>query len=116
MNVSEFTDISTATDSLISSIQAFKYTAEESMDVVDILNTIGNNYAISTADLATSLTKSSGSLVAANGTLEEAVALTATANTINVLWLYIAIYIENPSKRGKSLCSISNLQNKMIVI
>ena len=82
MNVSEFTDVSVATDSLISSIQAFKYTAEESMDVVDILNTIGNNYAISTADLATSLTKSSGSLVAANGTLEEAVALTATANTI----------------------------------
>lgn len=41
MNVSEFTDVSTATDSLISSIQAFKYTAEESMGVVDILNTIG---------------------------------------------------------------------------
>ena len=82
MNVSEFTDVSRATDTLISSIQAFKYTAEESMDVVDILNTIGNNYAISTADLATSLTKSSGSLVAANGTLQEAVALTATANTI----------------------------------
>lgn len=82
MNVSEFTDVATATDALISSVQAFKYTAEESMDVVDILNTIGNNYAISTADLATSLTKSSGSLVAANGTLEEAVALTATANTI----------------------------------
>lgn len=41
-----------------------------------------NNYAISTADLAQSLTKSSGSLVAANGTLEEAVALTAAANTI----------------------------------
>lgn len=82
MNVSEFTDVSKATDSLISSIQAFKYTAEESMDVVDILNEIGNNYAISTSDLAESLTKSSGSLVAANGTLEEAVALTATANTI----------------------------------
>lgn len=82
MNVSEFDDVSKATDTLISSVQAFKYTAEESMDVVDILNTIGNNYAISTADLATSLTKSSGSLVAANGTLEEAVALTATANTI----------------------------------
>ena len=82
MNVSEFDDVSKATDTLISAVQAFKYTAEESMDVVDILNTIGNNYAISTADLATSLTKSSGSLVAANGTLEEAVALTATANTI----------------------------------
>lgn len=44
MNVSEFTDISRATDSLISSIQAFKYTAKESMDVVDILNTIGKQY------------------------------------------------------------------------
>lgn len=82
MNVSEFTDVNQATDSLISAIQAFKYTADESMDVVNILNTIGNNYAISTADLAQSLTKSSGSLVAANGTLEEAVALTAAANTI----------------------------------
>jgi DNA repair exonuclease SbcCD ATPase subunit len=41
MNVSEFTDVSAATDSLISSIQGFKYTAEESMGVVDILNTIG---------------------------------------------------------------------------
>lgn len=44
MNVSEFTDVSSATDSLISSIQAFKYTANESMDVVDILNTIGKQY------------------------------------------------------------------------
>lgn len=43
MNVSEFTDVSKATDSLISSIQAFKYTANQSMEVVDILNTIGKH-------------------------------------------------------------------------
>ncbi len=41
MNVSEFTDVSQATDTLISSVQAFGYTAETSMDVVDLLNTIG---------------------------------------------------------------------------
>lgn len=41
MNVSEFTDVSQATDTLISAIQAFGYTAETSMDVVDLLNTIG---------------------------------------------------------------------------
>lgn len=41
-----------------------------------------NNYAISTADLAQSLTKSSASLVAAGGNLAEAAALTATANAI----------------------------------
>ena len=82
MNVSEFTDVAQATDTLISAVQAFGYTAETSMDVVDLLNTIGNNYAISTADLAKSLTKSSASLVAAGGDLAEAAALTATANKI----------------------------------
>lgn len=82
MNVSEFTDISSATDSLISAMQAFSYTADESLHVVDILNTIGNSYAISTSDLAESLTRSSAALVAAGNTMEEAVALTAAANTI----------------------------------
>ena len=43
MNVSEFTDISSATDSLISAIQAFSYTADESLHVVDIMNTIGKH-------------------------------------------------------------------------
>ena len=56
-----------------------------------------NNYAISTADLATSLTKSSGSLVAANGTMEEAVALTATANTI----------IQDPDVVGTALKTVA---------
>ena len=41
MNVSEFTDVSQATDTLISAVQAFGYTAETSMEVVDLLNTIG---------------------------------------------------------------------------
>lgn len=82
MNVSEFTDVAQATDTLISAVQAFEYTADTSMDVVDLINTIGNNYAISTADLAKSLTKSSASLVAAGGDLAEAAALTATANAI----------------------------------
>ena len=41
MNVSEFTDVSQATDTLISAVQAFGYTAETSMDVVDLLNMIG---------------------------------------------------------------------------
>lgn len=82
MNVSEFTDVSRATDTLISAVQAFGYTAETSMEVVDLLNMIGNNYAISTSDLAQSLTKSSASLVAAGGNLAEAAALTATANKI----------------------------------
>lgn len=97
LNVSEYTDISNATDSLISAMQAFSYSADESMHVVDILNEIGNNYAISTADLADSLTRSSAALVAAGGTLEEAVALTSAANTI----------VQNPESVGNALKTVS---------
>lgn len=97
MNVSEFDDISSATDSLISAIQAFSYTADQSLHVVDILNTIGNKYAISTSDLAESLTRSSAALVAAGNTMEEAVALTAAANTI----------IQNSESVGNALKTVS---------
>ena len=41
MNVSEFDDISKATDTLISAMQAFNYSADETLHVVDIFNTIG---------------------------------------------------------------------------
>ena len=41
LNVSEFEDATTASEALISTIQAFGYAAEESMDVVDILNEVG---------------------------------------------------------------------------
>lgn len=41
LNVSEFTDATTASEALISTIQAFQYTADESMHVVDVLNEVG---------------------------------------------------------------------------
>lgn len=41
LNVSEFTDADTASEALISTIQAYGYAAEESMGVVDILNEVG---------------------------------------------------------------------------
>ena len=56
-----------------------------------------NSYAISTSDLADSLTRSSASLVAANNTLEQAVALTTAANTT----------IQNPEVVGTTLKTLS---------
>lgn len=41
LNVSEFTDATEASEALISTMQAFQYTADESQHVVDILNEIG---------------------------------------------------------------------------
>jgi TP901 family phage tail tape measure protein len=41
LNVSEFKDATAASEALISTMQAFQYTADQSMHVVDILNEVG---------------------------------------------------------------------------
>lgn len=41
LNVSEFSSIEDATSALTSTLQAFSYTATQSMDVVDVLNEVG---------------------------------------------------------------------------
>lgn len=41
LNVSEFTDATKASEALISTMQAFQYTADQSMHVVDVLNEVG---------------------------------------------------------------------------
>ena len=41
LNVSEFEDATTASEALISTMQAFQYTADESQHVVDVLNEVG---------------------------------------------------------------------------
>lgn len=101
MNVSEFDNVANATDALISSLQAFKdadvSASDFSMQIIDKFNQIGNSYAISTSDLANSLTRSSAALVAANNSLEESIALTTAANTT----------IQDPEAVGNALKVVS---------
>ena len=85
LNVSEFQSIDDATSALTSTLQAFGYTANQSMDVVDILNEVGNNFAISSDGIATALQDSASSLMAANNSYEQAVALIAAANRVVIL-------------------------------
>lgn len=86
MNVSEFEDIGTATESMVAMIQAFKGegtdVVELSSTLIDKLNNIGNNYSISTSELAESLKRSSGTLIAANNSVDEAIALSVAANAL----------------------------------
>lgn len=79
LNVSEFTDADTASEALISTMQAYGYAAEDSMHVVDVLNEIGNNFAISSDGIATALQDSASSLMAAGNNLEQSVAMIAAA-------------------------------------
>ena len=95
LNVSEFEGIDEATDSLVSMSQAYKDL--DKMDIIDVLNNIGNNYSISTDGLATALKDSASALVTANNDLNEAVSLTTAGNAIT----------QDPSKVGAGLRTIS---------
>ena len=97
LNVSEFSSIEDATSALTSTMQAFGYVAEDSMHVVDVLNEVGNNFAISSDGIATALQDSSSALMAANNSYEEAVALIAAANRV----------VQDPNSVGAALRTIS---------
>ena len=52
------------------------------MDVVDIMNEIGNNYAVSSDGIATALQDSASALMAGGNSMEEATAMIAAANKV----------------------------------
>ena len=91
LNVSEFNDATEASEALISTIQAFGYAANESMSVVDVLNEIGNNFAISSDGIATALQDSASALMSAGNDLNQSVALIASANKV----------VQDPNSVGK---------------
>lgn len=78
-------------------MQAFGYAAKDSMHVVDVMNEIGNNYAVSSDGIATALQDSASSLMAANNSYQEAVALIASANKV----------VQDPNSVGAALRTIS---------
>ena len=74
LNVSEFSNIDDATNSLVAMSAAYKDL--EKSEIIDKLNNIGNNFSISTNQLAESLQKSAGTLTVAGNDINEAIALT----------------------------------------
>jgi len=71
-----------AAEDLISTMKAFKIEAKDSITIVDKLNEVGNNYAISSGGIGEALKRSASALAAANNDLSESIALITTANTI----------------------------------
>lgn len=97
LNVSEFQSIDEATSALTSTMQAFGYAAKDSMYIVDVMNEIGNNYAISSDGIATALQDSASALMSANNSYEEAVAMIAAGNRV----------VQDPSALGGGLRTIA---------
>lgn len=88
------TDISVASQSIISTLKGFSLEAEDATHVIDAFNEVGNNFAISSAGIGEALTRSAASLSAANNTMEESIALITAMNTT----------LQDPEKVGKCLC------------
>ena len=78
--VSEFDDVTQATDALVAMSAAYKDL--EKSQINDVLNEIGNNYAISTDELASALQKSAATLSVAGNDIYEAAALVTAGNTV----------------------------------
>lgn len=95
LNVSEFESIDEATESLVAMSQAYSELGK--MDIIDVLNNIGNNYSIATDGLATALQKSASALKTANNDLNSAVALATAGNAV----------VQDPDSVGAGIRTIS---------
>lgn len=84
-------DITQATESIVSTMQAFGMLPEDAMHIVDVFNAVGNNFAISSGGIGDALQRSAAAMNAAGNTLEETAALVAAANTV----------VQNPDSVGE---------------
>ena len=80
LNVSEFSSIDEATESLIAMSSAYKDL--DKMEIDDKLNNVGNNFSISTDGLATALQKSASALTTAGNDIDKSIALITAGNAV----------------------------------
>lgn len=90
-------DITQASESIVSTMQAFGMMPDQAMHIVDVFNSIGNNFAISSGGIGDALQRSAAAMNAAGNTLEETAALVAAANTV----------VQNPDSVGTTLKTVS---------
>lgn len=90
-------DISTASESIISTMKAFNIEAENAMLIVDKFNEVGNNFAISSKGVGDALLRSASALASGNNSLDESIALITAANNV----------VQDADKVGTTLKTIS---------
>lgn len=79
LTVSEFENIDDATSALVSMKAAYEDLSED--QIIDKLNAVGDNFAISTDQIATGLQKAGATLSLLGNNIDEAAALITAANT-----------------------------------
>lgn len=91
------TDISQASESIISTMKAFGIEANDAMSIVDRFNEVGNNFAISSTGIGEAMQRSASALYEAGNTIDESIALITAANSV----------IQNPEQVGTALKTLS---------
>lgn len=91
------TDISQASESIISTMKAFGIEAENSMEIVDKFNEIGNNFAISSVGIGDALQLSASALFEAGNDINQSIGLITAANSV----------VQDPDKVGTALKTLS---------
>ena len=100
----EIDGVEGATESLISTMAAFKdemngmSNTDFAMSIIDKFNEIGNNFSISSGGIGEALERSASSLMAANNTIDESIALITAANTV----------VQDPEQVGKGYADIKS--------
>ena len=92
-----------ATQSLVSTMAAFKdeingmSDSDFALGIVDKMNEVANNYAISSGGIGEALQRSASSMAAANNTIDETIAMITAANEV----------AQNPEKVGNAMKTMS---------
>lgn len=79
----EISSVEEASKSIISTIKAFDIDASNSMSIVDKINNVANQEAISAGGLGEALQRSASALATANNSIDEALALITAGNLVN---------------------------------
>lgn len=90
-------DDTTAVGDLTAMMKAFNMTASDAIGIVDVLNEVSNNFAVSAADLGAGLSNSASAMKTANTTFEQTTALLTGISEIT----------QSPSEAGNFLRTAS---------
>ena len=91
------TDVSEASESIISTMKAFDIEATNSMEIVDKFNEIGNNFAISSVGIGDALQRSASALFEAGNDIDQSIGLITAANSV----------VQDPEQVGTALKTLS---------
>lgn len=71
-----------ATENIVGTMKAFNIQANDAISLVDKLNNVSNNYAVSSGDLGDILQRSASAMEAAGNTLDQTIALGTAMNSV----------------------------------